>query len=52
MFARFMAARRGATSIEYATIAGLISIVVVVGATGIGSKLKALFLGPVMSGLQ
>lgn len=37
--------RRGATSIEYALIASLISIVIVVGATMLGTNLKELFDG-------
>ena len=52
MIGRFLAGRRGATSIEYAMVAGLVSIVIVAGATGIGSKLNALFLGPLMNGFR
>ena len=42
----------GATSIEYAMIAAVISIVIVAGASTIGSRLNAKFLGPVSSGLS
>ncbi|MDX7951032.1 Flp family type IVb pilin [Lichenihabitans sp. Uapishka_5] len=52
MIARFLISRSGATSIEYATIAGMVSILIVTGATGIGNKLNALFLGPLMSGFR
>ena len=52
MIWRFLADRGGATSIEYATVAALISIVIVAAATGIGNKLNALFLGPVLGGFR
>ena len=40
---RFASDCSGATAIEYAMIAGLISIVIVVGATTIGTSLKGFF---------
>lgn len=40
---RFLSDEDGATAIEYAFIAGLISIAVVVGATAIGTKLSSRF---------
>ncbi len=43
MLKRFIADRRGATAIEYALIAGIISIVVVTGATSIGLTLSGSF---------
>lgn len=52
MIGRFLADRNGATSIEYATVAALISIVIVAAALAIGGKLNALFLGPVLSGFR
>ncbi|MFR0693665.1 Flp family type IVb pilin [Enterobacterales bacterium AE_CKDN230030158-1A_HGKHYDSX7] len=38
----FLADREGATAIEYAVIAGLISIAIVAAATPIGTKIGAL----------
>lgn len=40
---RAIAAERGATAIEYAFIAGLISIAAVVGFTTIGMNLSSIF---------
>lgn len=40
---RFTRGSDGATAIEYALIAGLISIVIVAAATGIGTKLVTAF---------
>lgn len=40
---RFRAATCGATAIEYAMIAGLISIMIVAGATQIGTQVKFFF---------
>jgi pilus assembly protein Flp/PilA len=40
----FLRDTRGATAIEYALIAGFISILVVAGATSIGTKLSASFV--------
>jgi len=40
---RFAADRGGATVIEYAIIASLVSIVIFAGVSGIGSKLLAYF---------
>jgi pilus assembly protein Flp/PilA len=42
---RFLRDTRGATSIEYAVIAGMLSIVIVTAVTGLGSKLKGTFSG-------
>jgi pilus assembly protein Flp/PilA len=47
----FLHNRSGATAIEYALIAGGISIVIVVAVTGIGSKLNTTFT-QVQSGFQ
>ena len=43
LFARFLVEESGATAIEYALIAGGISIVIVAAVQGIGSKLAATF---------
>ena len=40
---RFYRDKSGATAIEYCFIAGLVSILVVTGATAIGSKLNVRF---------
>ena len=48
----FLREEGGATSIEYAMIAAVISLAVVAGATSIGSKLNAKFIGPVANGLS
>ncbi|MCW6509504.1 Flp family type IVb pilin [Lichenifustis flavocetrariae] len=49
---RFLADRTGATSLEYAMIAAVISIVIVAASTEIGIKLNAKFFGPVVGGLN
>lgn len=41
----------GATAIEYAMIAGLISIAIVIGVRAIGTTISAQFFGPVSSAL-
>ena len=42
----------GATAIEYALVAGLVSILIITGVSTIGSTVATLFLGPVASGLR
>ena len=42
-FARFLADDAGVTSIEYALIAGLVGLAVIIGAGALGSKLNATF---------
>ncbi|KAB2658779.1 Flp family type IVb pilin [Brucella tritici] len=42
-FARFRKDESGATAIEYALIAGLIAVVIITGATTLGSKISAKF---------
>ncbi len=49
--ARFLPRREGSVSIEYALIAFLISILIVAGATAIGTKLSASYYGPVAGNL-
>jgi pilus assembly protein Flp/PilA len=44
--AKFLADERGATAVEYAMIAIMISIVIVAGATSIGTKLSSMHFGP------
>jgi pilus assembly protein Flp/PilA len=51
MFRTFLADIRGATSIEYALIGAIVSIVVVTGATRIGLTLSGTF-SSVESGLR
>lgn len=43
--ARYCSDETGATSIEYALIASIVSICIVAGATAIGGNLNAIFLG-------
>lgn len=47
----FLADTSAATSIEYALIAALISVVILAGATAIGTKLSNNFYGPVAGNL-
>jgi Flp pilus assembly pilin Flp len=42
----------GATAIEYALIAGLISIVIIASCTSIGQIISSLFLGPIAGALK
>ena len=48
----FWADQSGATSIEYCLIAGLISILIVTGATKIGTNLYNRFYGPLGGALN
>ncbi|WP_353256916.1 Flp family type IVb pilin [Hyphomonas sp.] len=43
----FAAAKDGATAIEYALLAGLISVVIVTAVTGVGTGIDAVFDGVV-----
>ncbi len=43
LLARFLRDKSGATAIEYAFIAGMVSIAIIVGATAIGGKLNTGF---------
>ena len=52
IWAAFWKSRLGATSIEYALIAGFISLAIVAGATSIGIKLNAHYYSPVAAGLS
>lgn len=47
----FLRETAAATSIEYALIAGFVSIAVVLGATSIGTKLNAHYFSPVAAAL-
>ena len=40
---RYLECESGATAIEYALIAGIVSIAIVAGATGIGNELEDVF---------
>ena len=44
LLARFVVDERGATAIEYALIAGGISIVIITAVTGVGSAVSAKFV--------
>jgi pilus assembly protein Flp/PilA len=48
----FLQDESGATAIEYCLIATFLSVMCIVGATAIGSKLQAKFLGPLASAFQ
>ena len=50
-FADFLNDDSATTSIEYAVIAGLISILIVSGAIAIGTKLSSNYYGPVAGNL-
>jgi len=50
-FNRFCTDESGTTAIEYALIAGIISIVIVGSVTSIGSKLQNSYLGPIAGAL-
>ncbi len=52
MIRRFWMDDRAATVVEYALVAGLISIAVVLGATTIGTRLSSHYYGPVADGLR
>jgi pilus assembly protein Flp/PilA len=47
----FLKAQGGATAIEYCMIAGMISIVIVAGASLIGGNLQSLFFNKLANGL-
>ncbi len=49
---RFCGNARGATSIEYALIAGFISIMIIVGVTTIGTKLSKDYFTPIAANLS
>jgi pilus assembly protein Flp/PilA len=48
----FALAESGATAIEYALVAGLVSILIVTSVTIIGTTISTLFLGPVAAALR
>ncbi len=47
----FLRDKAGATSIEYALIAGFVSLAIIVGATSIGTKLNSHYFMPVANAL-
>ena len=47
----FLKDESGATAIEYVMVASLISIVIVVSLSAIGSSISTNFLGPISTGL-
>ena len=52
MLIRFWRDARAATAIEYCLVAALISIIIVAGATSIGTKLVTNYYGKVSTGLS
>jgi Flp pilus assembly pilin Flp len=48
----FLADESGTTVIEYSVIGALISVAIIISATKIGSKIQALFYGPLGGALQ
>ena len=52
MLIRFWFDDSGATAIEYALIAGFVSLAIVVGAMSIGTRLKTNYFQPVANGLS
>jgi pilus assembly protein Flp/PilA len=52
-FMRFLQDEEGASAIEYALLAGLIAVVIIAGATMVGTNINALFLriGAVLAGV-
>lgn len=48
----FLRDERGATAIEYAMIAGMVSIMVLASARSIGDAIQNAFFGPVSSALE
>lgn len=49
---QFLSDKRAATAIEYAFIAGLISVAIVAGARGVGIAISTKFYGPLASDLS
>lgn len=47
--ANFFADTRGATALEYVTIAFMVSIVIIAGSTAIGTKLSTLYFGKLIN---
>jgi pilus assembly protein Flp/PilA len=50
-FRKFMSDRGGATSLEYAVIASLLSISIIAGAKVIGTKLSTNYFWPIVNNL-
>ncbi len=48
---RFISDNRASTAIEYALIAGLISVAIVAGARAVGQALESKFYGPIADNL-
>ena len=49
---QFLCDENGATAIEYALIAGLVSVAIVGGARLIGNAIQSKFYGPISSNLS
>lgn len=52
LFHRFIADKGGATAIEYAVIASLVSILIVGAATAIGTQMSTLYYGKLATGFN
>lgn len=52
MLRRFLADRSGVTSIDYALVAGFVSVLIVVAVRSIGVNINAKFFGPLLGGLH
>jgi Flp pilus assembly pilin Flp len=48
---RLLHDKRATTAIEYAMMAGMISVLIVLGVTQIGTTINSLFFGPIISAL-
>lgn len=48
---KFLRDEAGATALEYSMIGGLVSIIIIVSLTAIGSNIKDSFLGPISNAL-
>jgi pilus assembly protein Flp/PilA len=51
LICQFIADRRGATALEYALIAVMVSIVIIAGATSMGTHLSSMYLQEVANHL-
>ena len=49
---KFLRDEAGATALEYSMIGGLVSIIIIVALTSIGSNVSTMFLGPVSAALS
>ncbi len=52
IFRRFLADEVGSTSLEYAVLASLLSITIIVATTSIGTNLKSLYFEKIVAGFN